>query len=106
MSDVTHPDRRDFLRLTLAATGAGLGASAPGVPRAEDDAQAFLKAYNDGWLPLETAANEAAWIAGTDVSEAHTAAQIAKGQAAERVRRLAGSSSRLQRFPPLGRQAG
>ncbi len=84
MSDPTHPDRRDFLRLALAATataGAGLGASAPGVPRAEDDAQAFLKGYNEGWLPLETAANEAAWVASTDVSEAHTAAQVAKNQA-------------------------
>ncbi len=79
----TSTGRRDFLRLALAATAAG---SVPGVPGAgpvEDlrgEAKAFLEAYQAGWLPLETAPNEAAWVALTDVSEAHTAAQVAAAQ--------------------------
>jgi peptidyl-dipeptidase A len=82
MSDPIHPDRRDFLRLALAATAS---ASAAGPALGQwgdlDQALAFLKDYNEGWLPLETLANEAAWVASTDVSEAHTAAQVAKNQA-------------------------
>src|SRR5258708_6049592 len=84
MSDAPNPDRRDFLRLALAASAMATGA----LPRASagprglaDDAQDFLKGYDAGWLPLETAANDAAWVASTDVSEAHTAAQVAKNQA-------------------------
>ena len=36
--------------------------------------------YVDGWLPLETAANEASWTAATDVTETHTTAQVAANQ--------------------------
>ena len=84
MDDPNRPDRRDFLRLTLAATAAGAlpglaGAAGP-IPDAPADARAFLDAYNVGWLPLETAANEAAWVALTDVSPAHTAEQVARAQ--------------------------
>ncbi|WP_435008652.1 M2 family metallopeptidase [Tundrisphaera lichenicola] len=82
----THA-RRSFLRRALAlasagpmALGASLRASAfdgPTIARAEE----FLGGYVRGFLPLYTAANEAAWAASTDVSEAHTAAQIEKAQA-------------------------
>ena len=81
MADASNPDRRDFLRLALAASAS---AALPSWALAENlaaDAGAFLKDYNEGWLPLETLANEAAWLASTDVSEAHTAAQVAKVQA-------------------------
>lgn len=78
----THPDRRDFLRLALAATAsAAAGGPALGDEPAGPLARAFLEDYNAGWLPLEAAANEAAWVAATDVSEAHTAAQVARNQA-------------------------
>jgi peptidyl-dipeptidase A len=46
----------------------------------QEEARAFLDAYVRGWLPLETAAQEAAWAALTDVTEAHTAAQVAAMQ--------------------------
>ncbi len=49
-------------------------------PRPQEEAEAFLAAYVKGWLPLETAANEASWAASTDVSEAHTAAQVTANQ--------------------------
>ena len=47
-------------------------------PTVEERSRQFLKEYVDGWLPLETAASEANWAASTDVSEAHTAAQVAR----------------------------
>ncbi len=82
MSDPIHPDRRDFLRLALAASAsASLPPGALAETPAEAEARVFLKGYNEGWLPLETLANEAAWVASTDVSEAHTAAQVARNQA-------------------------
>jgi peptidyl-dipeptidase A len=46
----------------------------------QEEAEAFLTSYVKGWLPLETAANEASWTASTDVSEAHTAAQVTANQ--------------------------
>ncbi|MFO0891969.1 MAG: M2 family metallopeptidase, partial [Isosphaeraceae bacterium] len=45
-----------------------------------EEARAFLEGYTRDWLPLETAAQEAAWLAATDVTEAHTAAQVAAMQ--------------------------
>ena len=85
MSDSSNnslPDRRDVLRLALGATAVGLVGPLPSLARAAeaDDAKAFLDAYDAGWLPLETAANGAAWVASTDVSEAHTADQVAKAK--------------------------
>ena len=80
----THPDRRDFLRLALAASALGHRGPAPASsagPARASEAQDFLKGYDVGWLPLETAGNNAAWVAATDVSEAHTAAQVAANQA-------------------------
>jgi peptidyl-dipeptidase A len=88
MSESEAPiDRRDFLRGSLAAA-----AGAVGVPMAarcetagsslaaspQEEADAFLARFVDGWLPLQTAAEEANWSASTDVSEAHTAAQVAR----------------------------
>ncbi len=82
----THA-RRSFLRRALAASAAGpfaLGASLRGAVASRAvaaEAGEFLAGYVRGFLPLTTAASEAAWAASTDVSEAHTAAQIAKAQA-------------------------
>ncbi len=78
--------RRAFLRRALAAASAGpiaLGATlrgSAGFRAVEPEAAEFLVSYVQGFLPLTTAANEAAWAASTDVSEGHTAAQIRKAQ--------------------------
>ena len=79
--------RRAFLHGTLAAATLapiGLGSTrwvvAAG-PTLAEDAGAFLTTYVDGFVPLYTASSEASWAASTDVSEAHTAAQIEKAQA-------------------------
>jgi peptidyl-dipeptidase A len=80
-------DRREFLQgsLAVAAAGAmgvagtargGSGGAAPS--SAQEEADAFLARYVPGWLPLQTAADEADWAAATDVSEAHTAAKVAR----------------------------
>ena len=79
----TRLDRRDFLRGSLAAAvGISLiaQAEADGAPAAsiQQEADAFLARFVPGWLPLETAASEANWVAMTDVTEAHTTAQIAR----------------------------
>ena len=74
-------DRRSFLRGAMAAGAVGI-AGGPGAlaglasPQAEADA--FLSEFIPGWLPLQTAAAEADWAAATDVSEAHTAAKVAR----------------------------
>ena len=47
-------------------------------PTVEQRARRFLGEFVEGWLPLQTAAAEADWAASTDVSEAHTAAQVAQ----------------------------
>ena len=58
------PDRRAFLRQTLAAAAAGplaiaADSRARGAdPSAQEEADAFLASYVEGWLPLETAAGE------------------------------------------------
>ncbi len=44
----------------------------------QEEADAFLARFVAGWLPLQTAAEEANWAASTDVSEAHTDAQVAR----------------------------
>jgi peptidyl-dipeptidase A len=73
-------DRRTFLRTGLAAAAAGGmlggGETARAAASAQEEADAFLAAYVKDWLPRETAAGEAAWTALTDVTEAHTAAQV------------------------------
>ena len=86
--------RRAFLRRALAASSVGpiaLGATlraAAEDPRARARGRASSSTgYVRGFLPLYTAASEAAWAASTDVSEAHTADQIAEGPGAQRVRR-------------------
>jgi peptidyl-dipeptidase A len=76
--------RREFLRRALASAAAGplAARAALGAPKtAQEEADAFLARYVEGWLPKLTAANEASWVGMTDVSEAHTAAQVAKNQA-------------------------
>jgi peptidyl-dipeptidase A len=75
--------RREFICQGLTLT-AILGTSQTGgqakaglaAPSVQDEARTFLKEYVQGWLPLETASQEAAWAAVTDVNEAHTAAQV------------------------------
>ena len=76
--------RRDFLRRVVATSAGPLMIGTTGwaaEPDWEALAGAFLKDYVGGYLPLYTAASEASWAASTDVSEAHTAEQIARGQA-------------------------
>lgn len=77
--------RRDALRQGLGATLIGpallAGAANGREPSPEERAKAFLGAYESRWLPLEVAANEAMWAASTDVSDAHTAAQVQAMQA-------------------------
>ncbi len=75
--------RREFLRRAAAASVAVplLASSEALGATAQREADAFLAKYVDGWLPLEAAANQASWTALTDVTEAHTAAQVAKNQA-------------------------
>src|SRR5579864_3549843 len=78
--------RREFVHQTL--TAAAMGPVLGGIDEllasgsVQEEADRFLERYVDGWLPLETAANEASWIALTDVTEAHTSAQVARSQAA------------------------
>lgn len=85
MRDETHGmDRRDFLMAAAVAAGVGAlprSAGAGMAPAIRDEVDAFLKDYVARWLPLDTAASEASWAASTDVSEAHTAAQVEAGQA-------------------------
>lgn len=89
MSDPQHQiDRRVFLRSSVAITAAGaLGipaavpqeaAGSSFTPTVEQRSRRFLSEFVNGWLPLETAASEANWAASTDVSEAHTAAQVVR----------------------------
>ena len=81
----TH--RRTFLGQALAAVTVGPAALATArgawaaSPVLAEEAGAFLEGYVQGLLPLYTASSEAAWAAGTDVSEAHTATQIERAQA-------------------------
>jgi peptidyl-dipeptidase A len=78
--------RRDFLRRALAL--ASLGTAVPGLSALgqgggvdpEAAAGTFLKDYVNGYLPLYRASSSATWAASTDVSESHTAEQIARGQ--------------------------
>ncbi len=87
--DPFDPQRRKFLRAALAASTVGpvaLGSSLRGAAfgataTVGEEALAFLHEYVEGFLPLTTASSEASWAASTDVSEAHTAAQIEKAQA-------------------------
>src|SRR4051812_37281581 len=87
--DRVAPDRRTFLRRGLAAAAGPslLGTVARGglVPSIQEEADAFLEEYVAGWLPRETAAQEAAWTAATDVSEEHTAATVRATLAVNRV---------------------
>src|SRR5262245_38156960 len=79
MSDRANLDRRAFFRLSLtAAAAAPVAIAHAAAPSAQVEADLFLSEYAKGWLPLDTAASEAAWAASTDVSEEHTGAQVAR----------------------------
>ena len=80
-SPVSPLGRRDFLLRALAVASAGPLVMGAAGPDREAMAGAFLEDYVNGYLPLYKASSEAAWAASTDVSEAHTAEQIARGQA-------------------------
>jgi len=76
-------DRRAFLSGAAAAVlnpmQAAQASPSPSTLTLEQEAQAFLKTYVEGWLPLETRANEAAsWQALTDVSPNRTEEQTAR----------------------------
>jgi peptidyl-dipeptidase A len=104
-------DRRGFLLRTAAVAAGTLGletAARSGAVLAiststpQEEAEAFLTSYVRGWLPLETAANEASWIASTDVSEAHTAAQVTANQ---KVNEFVGSPEVISKVKQLLRKA-
>jgi peptidyl-dipeptidase A len=99
MPDSTTP-RRHFLRQVAAAAVvaplAGSASAAFATP--QEEADAFLKRYTAGWLPKETASNEASWTSLTDVSEAHTAAQVKANQA---VNEFVGSPGVIKRVKEL-----
>jgi len=84
-----YASRRDFLIATAATAGGvvagGLGSATAREPDLASEVDAFLAEYTARWVPLETKAGEAAWAASTDVSEAHTAAQVAANQAVNEV---------------------
>jgi len=83
-------DRRGFLGgCVVAAVGGAIGipevgpgegedAGSSALPTVQNQADAFLAHFVEGWLPLQTAAEQANWSASTDVSEAHTATQVVK----------------------------
>jgi peptidyl-dipeptidase A len=83
-------NRREFLyNSAIVAAGGALGISEAGLAEGasiraglavtpEEQAAQFLEQFVRGWLPLQTAAEEANWAASTNVSEAHTARQVAK----------------------------
>jgi peptidyl-dipeptidase A len=64
----------------------------------QESATRFLEEYNTSWLPLETAANNAAWTALTDVTEAHTALQVA---ASQKLNDFVGSKPVLEKLKTL-----
>ena len=88
MSNSIPSNRREFLKVVTATATTSIlplsnaTARAASLPLADvlAAAKAFLEEYNAGWLPLETVANEASWLALTDVNDAHTEAQVAKIQ--------------------------
>jgi peptidyl-dipeptidase A len=81
MSNVAKSDRRDFIKAVAAGTlSISLPISQSNAADILNEAKTFLDEYNKGWLPLEVAANQAAWVALTDVSESHSADQVAKAQ--------------------------
>jgi peptidyl-dipeptidase A len=85
--------RREFLiqSATLAGTGLvsgfvpAMGATVSLAPTPQEEADAFLARYVNAWLPLETAANEASWVAATDVSEEHSKRQVELTLAVDRM---------------------
>jgi peptidyl-dipeptidase A len=60
-------------------------ASAADLDEPQARAEAFLARYVEAWLPCETALNEAQWLASTDVSDAHSEAQVARALELNRV---------------------
>ncbi|MDR3618448.1 MAG: M2 family metallopeptidase [Paludisphaera borealis] len=82
-------DRRGFLRIAagVAVGGAATASATAGQadPGLSQEVDAFLARYVERWLPLDTKASEAAWAAATDVTEAHTTAQVAASQAVNEV---------------------
>jgi peptidyl-dipeptidase A len=89
---ISDLDRRDFLRragaLAAVAASPTAGASARFFERGSDtpqqEADAFLARFVEGWLPLYTASEGAAWAAATDVSEENTARQVETTLAVDR----------------------
>ena len=57
--------------------GSTIAPSQDPAERARAEADAFLDFYSRTWVELYTVAQEADWVAATDVSDAHTAASVA-----------------------------
>lgn len=66
------------------------------------DARAFLRAYDREMQRLYTDAQQAAWIAATDVSDAHSAARAA---AQKRFDAFVGAAPRMEQISSLRRRA-
>ena len=77
-------DRRSFLFQALAVATAGplaVGSmTAAARPSAQEEADSFLAQYVKDWLPLDTAASEANWVASMDISDQHMEEQVKKNQ--------------------------
>jgi len=109
---VQHVTRRTVVKSALALGAAAIGrrvrgaeqptrTSADDAPRA-GDAKAFLADYERGMQPLYTRANEAQWIAATDVSEAHTKAAV---EAKNALDAFVGDKGRMEQIMALRQKA-
>src|SRR6478609_4394932 len=67
------PMKKIVLALLLCVSSTGTAAEQP--------VDAFLRMYNSLFKGLSTVANEAAWLASTDVSDAHEAGRTAANTA-------------------------
>ncbi|TWT40006.1 Angiotensin-converting enzyme [Phycisphaerae bacterium RAS1] len=107
--------RRDAMKTALAAGaavgGIGIAGCASGGGTIESDSRSvgdtprdvnkWLRQYERGFQPLYTKASSAAWIAGTDVSDEHTAASVAAQQELDR---FVGDKARMEQIASLRAQ--
>ena len=126
-STMSDTPRRDFLRQAAAAAVVAPLAGSAGAAFAtpQEEADAFLARYVAGLAAAGDRRRRGDWAASTDVSEAHTAAQVARNlelnefvgapEVIDTVRRLLDQKDRAQRPdrpparegpPPRGRGAG
>lgn len=96
-----NSDRRRFLLRSLGLAAVGIlprPSWAEALDTPQERADAFLKEYVEGWLPLETAGSEAAWNASTDVKEENSKKQV---EATLAVNRFVGSPEVIKTLKEL-----